>query len=50
LLLLDGLSLAQRSIKLSKDPACLVCRTKPLAVEEGAFTFTKDKDALNKSR
>jgi molybdopterin/thiamine biosynthesis adenylyltransferase len=34
LLLLDGLSMAQRIVKLSKDPACLVCRNEPLAMEE----------------
>lgn len=31
LLLLDGLSMAQRLIKLSKDPACLVCQRELLA-------------------
>jgi molybdopterin-synthase adenylyltransferase len=34
LLLLDGLSMAQRIIKLRKDPACLVCRGEPPAIEE----------------
>jgi molybdopterin/thiamine biosynthesis adenylyltransferase len=34
LMLLDGLSMAQRLIKLSKDPACPVCRSEPLAIEE----------------
>ena len=33
LLLLDGLSMAQRTIKVSKDPACLVCRSEPLQIE-----------------
>ena len=34
LLLLDGLSMGQRIIKLNKDPACLVCRREPLPIVE----------------
>ena len=34
LLLLDGLSMGQRIIKLNKDPACLVCRREPLSIVE----------------
>jgi molybdopterin/thiamine biosynthesis adenylyltransferase len=34
LLLLDGLSMEQRIIKLNKDPACPVCRREPLSIVE----------------
>ena len=34
LLLLDGLSMEQRIVKMSKDPACLACRPESLAIEE----------------
>ena len=33
-LLLDGLSMGQRIIKLNKDPACLVCRHEPQSIVE----------------
>jgi molybdopterin/thiamine biosynthesis adenylyltransferase len=34
LLLLDGLSMEQRIVKMSKDPAGLACRPESLAIEE----------------
>lgn len=39
LLLLDGLSMEWRSVKLSKDPACTVCGAQALAVNPGKPAF-----------